>query len=260
MKLSSCFFTIIVIVALLAVSCNVAYVPNKHNVPLMQEKGDLSVSLSTSNVQGAYAISNSLAVMGNAYFRDNDWETTPVDTALTKPVKYQANRLLAEAGLGYYRPLGDNAVFETYGGAGIGSIHFENNNEYFQAGASRKGALYKARMGKAFIQPQIGYKSDYVDVIFSTRISALTFDNVDTSGLSLAQLKADNLYNLDRQPFFFMEPAITIQLGYKFVKLYTQAVVVRKINPQPISYQTLGINMGLQIDINRMFQSLSSEE
>ncbi len=248
-----------VLTLLLAAGCNVAYVPNKHNVPLMQEKGDFSVNLSTNNAQGAYAISNSLAVMANAYFRDNDWETIPMDTANAKPVKYQANRLLAEAGLGYYQRLGDNGVFEVYGGAGMGSIHFENNNEYFHAGMKKSGALYKARMGKAFIQPQIGYKSDYVDIIFSTRISGLTFSNVDTSGFSFYQLQTHNLYNLERQPFFFIEPAITMQLGYKYVKLYTQAVLVRKINPEPISYRTLGVNMGLQLDIRRMFESFSPE-
>ncbi len=41
------------------------YVPNMHNVPLLKEKNELVVNLSTTNYQSAYAITDNIALMTN---------------------------------------------------------------------------------------------------------------------------------------------------------------------------------------------------
>ncbi|MFO8055604.1 MAG: hypothetical protein R6U19_10640 [Bacteroidales bacterium] len=237
---------IFILLALIIVSagCNVAYVPNRHNVPLMQEKGDANINISTTNVQGAYALTDKFAVMGNMYFRDNTWDAS-ADTL--SDWSYQANRFLAEGALGYYKPMGDNGSFETYAGGGMGSIRFEMKDD-----DPYGDRLYKANISRFFIQPDIGYKSDYFDFIFSAKFSYLGFNNVDTTNYKPSALVEDNLYKLDKQPFFFFEPAITIRFGYKYIKAYSQAIIAKKLNPERINYRSFGVNVGLEIDISEI--------
>lgn len=230
-------------VVLMVSACNVAYIPNKHNVPLMQYKGDASVSISTTNLQAAYAVSDHLAVMGNVYFRQNSWENSP-DSNNTMVWDYQANRFLGEAALGYYQSLGKDGVFEVYGGGGLGSIRFtlDDQNPAFSK-------EYQASMVKAFIQPDIGYKSEYFDAVFSTRLSYIGFSNVDTTNYTPAGLVSDNLFNLDKHPYFFVEPAITLRFGYRFIKAYAQGILAAKLNQEDINYRSFGINVGIELDL-----------
>ena len=239
-----------IIVALALSSCNVAYIPNKHNVPLLEEKGDASVSISTTNLQGAYAFSDHVAVITNLYFRENNWDDIP-DTNNTITSDYHSNRFLAEAGLGYFKQLGNEGVFEIYGGGGIGNLGFEQI-EY----NSSLDRTYQATISKAFIQPDIGFQTEYFDLVFSTRFSYLGFHNVDTSNYNLRSLEQDKLYNLDKQAFFFLEPALTLKFGYKFINAYTQAIVATKLNPQRLNYRNFGVNMGIELDLGEIIYKL----
>lgn len=239
-------FFLFIGVTMLFSACNVAYIPNRHNVPLMEEKGDASISISTTNLQGAYAISDHMAVMGNVYFRENSWENNP-DSNTTLTMDYQANRFLGELGIGYYKPLSDNAVFELYGGGGLGNIGFEleDSNPLYDR-------EYKANIQKLFIQPDIGFHSEYFDFVFSTRFSLLNFYDVDTTNYTIPNLDSDNLYNLDKQPYIFLEPALTLRFGYKFIKAYTQAIVATKLNPEQINYRSFGVNVGIELDLGEI--------
>lgn len=233
-------------IILLLAGCKVAYVPNMQNVPVMQEKGDTKVNLSTTNFQGSYAFTDHFAVMGNLYFRENSWENSP-DTITTTEWDYQANRFLGELGIGYYAPLSDEASVEVFGGAGWGSIDFINDNQNLATERS-----YSAKVSKIFIQPDIGFESEYFDAIFSTRLSYIGFNDVDTSNYSVNDLLYDNLYNLDKHPFFFLEPAITLRVGYRYVKLHTQAMLATKINPEEINYRSFGFNVGILVDLSEI--------
>lgn len=234
-------------VVILFTACNVAYIPNRHNVPLMQEQGDASVSISTTNLQTAYAFSDQLALMGNLYFRENRWENA-VDSGLTvASYDYQANRFLGEAGLGYYKDLGEGAVFELYAGGGIGNLAFKTIDPN-----PLNDRNYHAKMSKAFLQPNIGFKSEYIDFVLSTRLSLVNFSDVDTTNYSIASLTNDNLIGLDQQPFVFLEPALTLRFGYRFIKAYAQAIVASKLNPERIHYRSFGLNVGVELDLGEI--------
>ena len=227
-------------------SCNVAYIPNKHNTPLMEEKGDASVSISTTNLQGAYAFSDHMAAITNFYFRENNWENVP-DTINSKTLDYQANRFLAEGGLGYFKKLGNEGVFEIYAGGGIGNLGFEQSK--YNPPLDQK---YHAKMSKAFIQPDIGFQTKYFDLVFSSRFTYLGFSNVDTTNYNTRGLKEDNLYNLDKNPYIFLEPALTLKFGYKFINAYTQAIVATKLNPERINYRSFGVNVGIELELGEI--------
>lgn len=238
---------IIPFLILLMTGCNVAYIPNQHNVPVMQEKGDTKINLSTTNIQGSYAFSDKYAVMANFYFRENDWESSVDSMTTTTQENYTANRFLGEAGIGYYNPLSEKATFEVFTGVGLGSIDFTNSFSTLGNESS-----YYADMAKVFLQPDIGYESEYFDAIFSTRLNYVGFTNIDTSDYALSNLKRDNLYNLNKHPYFFLEPAITLRLGYRYVKLHTQAILATKLNPEEINYRSFGINMGVIVDLSEI--------
>ncbi|MFO8086696.1 MAG: hypothetical protein R6T91_02665 [Bacteroidales bacterium] len=232
-------------------ACNVAYIPNRHNVPLMQEQGDASVSISTTNLQTAYAFSDHGALMGNLYFRQNRWNNSPDDMVTTSSTDYQSNRFLGELGLGYYKDLGEGAVFELYGGGGLGNIGFKTIDA--NPILDRK---YHAKMAKVFLQPNIGFKSEYIDVVLSTRLSILSFRDVDTTNYTVSSLTTDNLIDLDQQPYFFLEPALTMRFGYRFINAYAQAIVASKLNPERINYRSFGINVGIELDLGKIIYNL----
>lgn len=228
-----------------------AYVPNKHNVPLMKEKGDASVNFSTTNIQGAYAFTDQLALMTNVYFRQNSWEKVDTDTSYLafRSYSYKASRFLAEGGLGYYQALSNKGAFEVYAGGGFGNIGFD----YMQSDPTYN-KTFNANMAKFFIQPDIGYNSEYFDIVFSTKLSVVKFSDVDTVNYSVSSLQWDKLYNIDMQPFIFIEPALTFRVGYKFIKGYTQFIVTSKLNPEQINYRSIGVNMGIELDLGGILQ------
>ena len=96
------------------------YAPNTHNVPLLDQKGEGVTSFvigeGRAELQGAYAVSGSVALMLNAA------SLNPKDDEEGDGGKGG----LLEIGVGYYHTLSKNVVFETYGLLGRGDVenHF----------------------------------------------------------------------------------------------------------------------------------------
>ncbi|WP_460623110.1 outer membrane beta-barrel protein [Hymenobacter tenuis] len=103
---------LVVLLPLLA-SCTSLYFPPPPQVPLLTQKGEFSASLHTNfsqntALQGAYAISDHLGVMGSA------------SSLSTNKKRRAENHDFGEVGLGYYTRLADRRVLEIYGGYGLG--------------------------------------------------------------------------------------------------------------------------------------------
>ncbi|MCF8298748.1 MAG: hypothetical protein K9J13_14465 [Saprospiraceae bacterium] len=239
-------FLILLLVAIVISSCNVMYMPNMENVPLMQEKGDMKFNLSTTNAQASYAITDKLAVMANGYKRTNSWHNAGDLDSLNW--EYKSDRFLVEGGLGYYKQLSEDVIFEVYGGGGFGQIAFDNFDLDFDL--DRK---FSANMTRYFVQPNIGYKNDYVEFAFSSRLTALKFSGITTQDYTIQELKNDDLFQLDVPTYFFFEPAFTIRLGYKWVKLHFQTLYSTKLNIDPLNYRGLGVNVGIYVDISKAY-------
>ncbi|SES89373.1 hypothetical protein SAMN04487998_0597 [Hymenobacter actinosclerus] len=98
---------------LLLPGCASLYFPPPPQVPLLTQKGEWSAGVHTNAsqntaVQGAYAISDHLGVMGSASFLHTNKKKEAVDHDF------------AELGLGYFTRLPDKRVLEIYGGYGGG--------------------------------------------------------------------------------------------------------------------------------------------
>ena len=232
-------FTVIVIS-----SCNVMYMPNMENVPLMSEKGDMKFNLSSTNAQASYAITDNIALMANGYKRDNSW-TSAGDSV---NFEYTSDRFLAEGGVGYFRPLSDDVIFEVYGGGGFGQIAFDYIDVDFDI-----DKRFSANMTRYFVQPNIGYKNEIIEFAFSSRLTALKFSGIEAKNYTVQDLVTDDLFQIDKPTYFFFEPAFTIRLGYKWVKLHFQTIYSTKLNTEPLNYRGLGINLGIYVDISKAY-------
>ncbi len=235
------------------------YAANQHNVPAFQEKNEARLTGTYSlgdevegfEIQGAYSITKGFAVIGNA--------------CVFNPKSKDGKGHLYELGAGYYKPLAPEfprvsgkLVFEAYGVAGLGAA--KNFYCYPHYGA--------ANFFKGYAQPSIGFASDYVDLIFSAKFGTAHFYNInrtfsdDTCVYDPTSSSYDDppeelvqelrLLNDNSTPVFF-EPAFTIRVGYKFIKLHYQWGGSRISNIQDLN-SGFNMNVGILVSLSPRFR------
>jgi len=217
------------------------YVPNTHNIPLFQEKDEIRFSIGSSTsgdiigggsgteLQGAYAITNKIGIIANVGFTKNssggEW----------------GKGHFFELGAGYFKPLGKNLIFESYGGLGIGKTeHLYPNFTTASMNISRY-----------FVQPSFGFTSEYFDAVISSRIAILNYSNIEVEGFPIFEI---NIIQNNKSSALF-EPAIIIRGGWKYVKLQFQ--YVRSTNLTSSNFPQLDeiYNLTLYFSFAEKFQS-----
>lgn len=228
------------------------YVPNMVNVPLLKEKNELRATVSISDYQFAYSATENIAFMLNGYIKN----TSVSNSGSYSGSDYSTSRNLVEGGIGYFKPLTEDFIFETFVGGGIGKFAYNNtyNSSYIYTGTSGStNKTYSANFTRYFVQPSIGYSIDFIDFAFSTRIIQLGFNNINNVGYSDSDLRDENLSSISNTTYYFIEPALTLRLGYKWGKVHMQAVYSNKINSEELNYQQFTMNVGLHINIAPRF-------
>ncbi len=230
-----------VCLVLLSVSCTpIYYKPNTQNVPLFSEQGEIRASLlgnaNQAEVQGAYAVSNhiGLLVNGGLFFPESNDNG---DGGFGK---------FAELGAGYFHPLGNGFVFETYGLAGIGDVrnHFPGTVSQYPGTTGKVNAtLY--RFG---IQPAIGYKTKYFSAAVSSRLVNLLYGNIDGDltfgGVNQAgYLKENNSHIL-------IEPALTARGGIDWLQVQLQVVTGVNLTNDNFQQDHSTVTLGVIFNLN----------
>jgi hypothetical protein len=190
----------------------VYYVPNTHNVPMLEERGDATFALNLASFgaefQGAYAITNHVGVMLNAASMrqkdDNDGDG--------------GSGSLAELGLGYYRKLGSNVSWENYLLLGGGTV--ENHFPSTKAAAPATTGNLEAKFTRFGVQPSLSVHSRIVDSAVSLRLSGVNYSDVSGGLIYQGQDQVAYLNSLGTQ--FMIEPALTFRLGFNPIKLQLQ--------------------------------------
>lgn len=214
------------------------YAPNGHNVPLLKEKGETKIVAALSGgdeftgfeAQFSSAVAKNIGIMAN--FMTGSGEEN-----------YESGRnesgkgTFFEIGTGYYKPLGQRFVFETYGGIGLGSI----NNEYSQGDS-------KVKFTRLFIQPNIGYKVRGFEVALSSRFSGLNYHSVISNNLEPYD-QYDLEYIKNNKFSFLFEPALTIRGGGEKFKIQLQLVLSENLNNRNLMQETGNFNIGLYFDL-----------
>ena len=228
--------SIILLIGAFATSCSpLFYSPNTQNVPLISQKGDNTLNVSGNGnqveLQGAYGITESIAIQANGglYIPRNE------DNGNGGSGKF------LEIGAGYFTPIADNFVFETYGIIGVGSM--ENHFPTTQGDTGSKGDI-SANVMRIGIQPNFGYKSKHFEAALSSRIVNLTYNNIKGD----LNFNGENqiIFLNDNKSNFLIEPAITLRAGLERVKLQVQYGYSYNLSnsdfKQDNSFLTLGLS------------------
>ena len=238
-------FTLIRLACILALcqSCRTVYTPNALNVPLLQEQGEIKLMLSPTNYQAAYAVTDKIGIMANGRVAT----TANSSTINGATDSFDSRNSVFEAGIGYYGRTGRNLTYELYGGGGISQVGFKGTG-------SSVGRDYDVSGLKFFLQPNIGFTSRGFDIALSTRLSGLQF-GAATSNYSAIKLKENELSDLAKSTHLFLEPAITLRGGYKYVKLQVQVGASFKLSQAVIPYNGLIANAGLVFDLAQWYNN-----
>ena len=225
----------IIVVSLISSCTSSYYMPNVQNVPLHTEKDEVTLtgSVGTSfevesfDFQGSYAFEDNFAVMVNGQFATGGRNNSNGENS--------GNGVMLEAGVGYYKPLSDKFIFETYVGGAGGSVinEYENN------------ARSKISLRKIFLQPQIGFKSKHFDFAFSYRLNWLSIPNSDLIGI-LPENEIDNFNAVENfGTNLFIEPGFTMRIGNDPIKLQAQIVSSRPIRNLTFNQDYVIFSMGV---------------
>lgn len=123
-----------------------------------------------------------------------------------------------QAGGGYFTPIGENWVFETYALIGYGKVqnHFPSTLDSFPA---TTGVL-DANMIRFGVQPAFGFSSRFFDAAISARMCGLNYFN--TGGSLIFDREDQVTYLKDQGTQFLIEPALTLRGGLEYLKLQVQ--------------------------------------
>lgn len=227
-------YTAVILTALLAGSCSpTLYIPNMINTPLLGEKGDFKATIGGTgmapgpslDLQGAYALSDRLAVMANGslmgYRKPQEWGGFRQD--------------LVEAGLGTYKAFWPNkngfnrGRTEVFAGAGAAwsedrSLHFINSSGF------NSGDTYRSNYQRLFLQPSFGIRTRVLDAAITTRLAWAYFSDYQ-------HRRGGDAIEKSRFGFATIEPVLTLGLGYKYVKVFLQVGSVKPFLNRSNYYQ-----------------------
>lgn len=219
------FFTVFVLF-----SCKTAYVPNTVNVPLFDDRNQMRLSGDfAGNVQFAASLGPNFAVMANGMFKKDGED---IDAVYGKGS-------FGEFGIGGFSRSRNNLKYEAFVGAGVGKTYTKENGKTFEA----KGARF-------FFQPSLGYHHSIFELAFTPRFVAGKFQKPTTT-YSTQELITNNLADINKPTWMFLEPAVTARFGYRWLKLQLQLGKSIKLNDQPLAYKKEFTSLGVIFDLGR---------
>lgn len=233
-------FSLLVLVSLLIAACSPKYyVPNTHNVPLLEEKGQINLAVHGNvnqlDVQGAAGLSSNIGLMVNAGF------FFPADDDNGNG----GSGKLGEVGLGYFTKIGEYMVFETYGILGFGTV--ENNFPSTVTGNPGTSGTINANIFRAGIQPNIGYTSKYFSAAVSARFVSLNYSNI--KGSLIFDGVDQFAYLENHKSSFLVEPALTVRAGLENIKLQAQLSGSWNLSHNNFPQENALLSLGLFVKI-----------
>ncbi|RYE22948.1 MAG: hypothetical protein EOP51_11930 [Sphingobacteriales bacterium] len=237
--------------SLFATSCNrYYYKPNAVNTPLFTDGGQAHLNAAGSigdgdgagktsffDLQASYSPIKYLGIIGNY----STYSFTP-DNYNFYSGNVAAKAHLVEAGIGGYYPVGDKKfkmVVEMYAGGGVGRLNSDVNMD----------------VTKLFLQPGIGVTSPWFDAAFNMRVSNINYSNLDDNGrgdnylLDRNLIDPNNNRHIDDGTFTFLEPSITVRVGYKFAKAQFQSVFSNSTSTFPWRYNGARFTAGFYFSL-----------
>ena len=249
------------------ISPKFVYAPSAANVPVITEKGEskLGAVYSSHNtnlrrekargvdVQGAYALSNNLAIQAAYMYRGERRDNSAESTTFFDKLKYERN--LTELGLGYYTAINNekNLYAQVFAGGGIGKFKFTD------AGSEILGDVrfHNADISKVYLQPAMLYfPAKKFSISGALRFSNIKYKNIQTN-YTASELVDNNLKDLNNKNLLFWEPA----LGFNYritslpalsLEMQFGTVVLLSSNTVPYAYRTGVFSIGANVDFSKL--------
>ncbi len=216
-------------------SCRTVYSPNTVHNSLLQEKGEFKGFIAPNNLQAAYAVTDHFGVMANGYY--NSFTSDDKD--------FHNKGKALELGVGYFNKMPNNIVYEVYGGAGRFNVRMDES-----AGAKN----FDANATKLFIQPGIGWVNPYVEVGLAPRVSMISYNSPEIRGYTAQEQSSYYFETLATKPHLFLEPAVTVRGGYKWVKLQLQVGRAFKLSKNQLNYDDGIGSIGLVFNVGEWYR------
>jgi hypothetical protein len=235
------------------------YVPNTVNEPLLKEKHEFKGSVSPSNFQTAFALTNNIAVMANGQYV-YDFLDGGDDEGSDVIVDSDTRGGVIEGAIGYFKPLDPKKrmVFDVYAGYGKGS--FKTLADAYESSTNRvvNDYLLRTYFNKYFIQPGIGLSHPIIEAAFTSRFSLIKFNNLyaGPKAFETDTSRRANYMSIGNKVLPFYEPAFTFRVGYKYVKFQMQLMFSMPLNEEKYGgydiddyFQPVALNMGVSVNI-----------
>lgn len=222
---------ILFIIISIEYSCSPAYIPNVANVPMLTNKGESQIGVyagfSGLDVQYASAPANHIGIMLNSSFMNST----------SDPQKNYHKHIFAEGGIGYFNKNKGNLSYELYGGYGYGIIDIATTS-FSQIIKTR------ATISRIFFQPSIGFSSKFFEISFTPR-------TVYVNSVS-------DIVNSQVADLYFIEPILTMNLGFKKVYLQLQAGTSLSLAnnlPEWFTYEPIILSLGIHFKFGRVINA-----
>jgi hypothetical protein len=273
------YTTIIFFATVVCTSCRTpryVYSSEAHNVPSLTQQGDSRLGILYANnlpangsttsegfdVQGAYAITDNLAVQASWYnrFEKSSFEDVVSNNNVSKyNLKYR--RKMATVGVGYFNSISKSQMVwvQIFAGIGIGKFYMNEAGTNIPAtGSSTSYSNYfNTNVTKFYLQPAFIIKTKkQFETSFSNRISIVAFKNVNTNYTAAEQ----QLYKLDSvsyRPRVFWEPNMLFSFGNKKLpglKWETQIGFSFLYSNLFIDYRFFNFSTGFVFDVPRLLK------
>ena len=216
------------------------YAPNIHNVPMLEEKGDVSMAFSLSaseyiggtEYQAAFSPVDHLGVIVNHISTGSGTDNNLGEGKFT------------ELGVGTYFSLDRDFHFEAYGGFGRGEAN--NNSEVCGWGRNADGSDSAVRFNKFFTQAVIVRYARDVHLAVSVRMARLHFDDVEKDRIPSYN---DECIDGNSTSYLF-EPALMARMGPKHMKFMSQIGWSVNLNNPKLAQEDISLSIGLYFHFN----------
>jgi hypothetical protein len=242
------FFSMVI--SVLTGSCtHYYYVPNVQNVPLFKEKNEFRGTIAfgggdeseSTEIQAAYSVSDHVGVMANFMSAHGGTASSTED---------HGQGYYFDGALGYYKPINKYGVFEVYGGLGT-----SNQHHLYVADNATSDLSFR----KIYIQPSYGFTFPGFDIALSARMNRISFNSIEKSG-TISEINGINSLT-QNHGYYFLEPAITVRGGWKFIKLQGQVSASTNSNQIENHFEDIHISIGMYFTIaNRYMKNASTEK
>lgn len=206
-------------------SCSTQYYyPTSQNVLRFKEKGDANVAYQYDvhgfeSIDLGYSITYNIAII-------SDFQTYNTYSSQSS-VKHKIDDYHWDNELVLYKRFSEYFYPSLNIGYGFGQIN--RNNEYYKLGFSRQ-----------YLQPSFGYSNSFFDFALSTRFARVKHNLKKLKEFNLSdELTFDEYFDIQdvgKKDFYFIEPAVSMGVGYKFVKLRYQYILIQKISSGQLKY------------------------